>query len=78
MFRGLSYGMSGPMAHSPNSTAPVYKWLDSWEVWRKQAFKWYGVQESFENVSRKESFTKDTRTFTFPYVIVTKNTFFLH
>ncbi|KXJ13379.1 protein O-mannosyl-transferase 2 isoform X2 [Exaiptasia diaphana] len=32
LFRGLSYGMSGPMAHSPNNTAPVYKWLDSWEV----------------------------------------------
>ncbi|KAK3717915.1 hypothetical protein QZH41_008311 [Actinostola sp. cb2023] len=32
LFRGLSYGMSGPMAHSPNNTAPVYKWLDSWEI----------------------------------------------
>ncbi|KAK2561028.1 hypothetical protein P5673_016159 [Acropora cervicornis] len=31
-FRGLSYGMSGPMAHLPDSTAPVYKWMDSWEV----------------------------------------------
>ena len=31
-FRGLSYGMSGPMAHLPDSTAAVYKWMDSWEV----------------------------------------------
>lgn len=34
-FRGLSYGMSGPMAHLPDSTAPVYKWMDSWEVWHE-------------------------------------------
>lgn len=32
LFRGLSYGMSGPMAHLPDSTAAVYKWMDSWEV----------------------------------------------
>ncbi|XP_048585823.1 protein O-mannosyl-transferase 2 isoform X2 [Nematostella vectensis] len=32
LFRGLTYGMSGPMAHSPNATAAVYKWMDSWEV----------------------------------------------
>lgn len=32
LFRGLSYGMSGPMAHLPDKTAAVYKWMDSWEV----------------------------------------------
>ena len=31
-FRGLTYGMSGPMAHLPEATAAVYKWMDSWEV----------------------------------------------
>ena len=29
-FRGLTYGMSGPLAGQPNATAAVYKWLDSW------------------------------------------------
>lgn len=31
-FRGLSYGMSGPMSDKPGATAAVYKWMDQWEV----------------------------------------------
>ncbi|XP_046848331.1 protein O-mannosyl-transferase 2-like isoform X2 [Xenia sp. Carnegie-2017] len=32
MFHGLSYGMSGPMAHQDNCTQAAYKWMDSWEI----------------------------------------------
>ena len=31
-FRGLTYGMSGPVANQPNATQAAYKWLDSWEI----------------------------------------------
>eukprot|EP00795_Rhopilema_esculentum_P003468 gene3468-1848_t len=31
-FRGLTYGMSGPLANQPNATQAAYKWLDSWEI----------------------------------------------
>jgi len=31
-FRGLTYGMSGPMGNDPNATQAAYKWLESWEI----------------------------------------------
>ena len=31
-FRGLTYGMSGPMGNDPNTTQAAYKWLESWEI----------------------------------------------
>ncbi|XP_066923151.1 protein O-mannosyl-transferase 2-like isoform X1 [Clytia hemisphaerica] len=32
MFRGLSYGMSGPMGNQPNQTMAAYRWLDTWDI----------------------------------------------
>ena len=31
-FRGLVYGMSGPLTDQPNASAAAYKWLDTWEI----------------------------------------------
>ncbi|XP_013147697.1 PREDICTED: dolichyl-phosphate-mannose--protein mannosyltransferase 4 [Papilio polytes] len=31
LFSPLAYGMTGPLAHEPNSTMTGLKWLDSWE-----------------------------------------------
>eukprot|EP00794_Sanderia_malayensis_P020305 gene20305-22297_t len=31
-FRGLSYGMSGPLAKDQNATQAAYKWMESWEI----------------------------------------------
>ncbi|XP_063387338.1 protein O-mannosyl-transferase 2 isoform X2 [Cydia fagiglandana] len=31
LFSPLAYGMSGPLAHEPNSTMAGLKWLESWE-----------------------------------------------
>ncbi|XP_057315951.1 protein O-mannosyl-transferase 2-like isoform X2 [Hydractinia symbiolongicarpus] len=31
-FRGLSYGMSGPMGNQINPTQAAYRWLDTWDI----------------------------------------------
>ena len=31
-FRGLSYGMSGPLGNQPNRTQAAYRWLDTWDI----------------------------------------------
>ncbi|XP_047131962.1 protein O-mannosyl-transferase 2 isoform X2 [Hydra vulgaris] len=32
IFRGLSYGMSGPLGNQPNRTQAAYRWLDTWDI----------------------------------------------
>lgn len=31
-FRGLTYGMSGPLGNQPNRTQAAYRWLDTWDI----------------------------------------------